>query len=132
MYQYWTQQLIMFKNPSAKIIIKDLTLFCRIGVSEEERERKQKIKIQIILTVDAARAIRSDSIADTVNYREVYTALIALVSNSEYHLLETLAHAMLRCCMEYKGVLAVTVRVEKPTVLAKTNGVCVELHAQHE
>lgn len=54
-----------------KIIIKDLSTRCIIGVNEDERREKQDILIQIILWADLGRAARSDRFEDTVDYRAV-------------------------------------------------------------
>lgn len=110
-----------------RIQIKDLKVDCILGVSDIERRKKQEIIINITLTVDAARAIETDDIADAVNYRSIYESVMVLVQNSQFHLLESLANAVLAYCMKDTRVLTATVSVEKPGVLEKAGGVCVEI-----
>lgn len=110
-----------------KIYIKDLKADCILGVSDIERRKKQGVIINISLTVDAMRAIQSDNIQDALDYRTIYEDIISLVKNSQFHLLESLANAIVEYCMKDTKVLTATVSIEKPTVLEKAGGVRLEM-----
>jgi FolB domain-containing protein len=110
-----------------KIIIKDLSTRCIIGVNEDERREKQDILIQIILWADLGRAARSDRFEDTVDYRAVKKKVLALVEDSACFLVEALAERIAGICLESAGVEIVQVTVEKPSALRFARSVGVEI-----
>jgi FolB domain-containing protein len=110
-----------------KIIIKDLSTRCIIGVNEDERREKQDILIQIILWADLGRAARSDRFEDTVDYRAVKKKVLAMVEDSACFLVEALAERIAGICLESAGVEIVQVTVEKPSALRFARSVGVEI-----
>jgi len=52
---------------SQRILIRDLTLSCSIGVSDEERARRQRLRINVELVVDYPPPVR-DTITEVVDY----------------------------------------------------------------
>ena len=54
------------------IFLEDLRLFARHGVAEQERQVGNEYRVDVRLRTDIARAARTDDVADTVNYAEVY------------------------------------------------------------
>lgn len=117
----------------AVIEIKEIAIPCIIGVSEEERSQKQTLLVTVELVVDASKAVVSDTVADTVNYKSVYTKVIDFVSSSNGHLLETLIKQVLDLCMEDTSVLKAKVTIEKPARLPLAKGVRVSMKEErHE
>ncbi len=110
-----------------RIVISDLTVRCILGVNEDERREKQDVLINISLYADLGRAGRSDRFEDAIDYRAVKKAIIGMVENSSYQLVEALAEAIADICLKYSGVLQVKVRVEKPTALRFARSVGVEI-----
>jgi FolB domain-containing protein len=110
-----------------KIIIKDLSTRCIIGVNEDERREKQDILIQIILWADLGRAARSDRFEDTVDYRAVKKKVLAMVEDSACFLVEALAERIAGICLESAGVEIAQVTVEKPSALRFARSVGVEI-----
>lgn len=108
-----------------KIHIRDLLLRCIIGIEPEEREKKQDVVISVTLHADLAVAARTDSFARTVDYKTVKKRIVELVEGSEFYLIESLAEAVARVCLEPELVRQVDVLVEKPGALrfARTVGV---------
>lgn len=108
-----------------KIHIRDLQLRCIVGIYPEERREKQDVNINLTLHADLARAGQSDRIEDTVDYKSAKQAVVALVEQSSFQLVERLAQAIAETCLARPGVLRVDVTVEKPAALrfARTVGV---------
>lgn len=110
-----------------RIYIKDLLLRCIVGVYEEERREKQDIVINITLHADLSKARQSDRIEDSVDYKAVKNRVIALVDNSSFYLLETLADRIASVCLEDPRVQRAEVLVEKPGALRFARSVGVEV-----
>lgn len=112
---------------NGKISIKDIAIDCIIGVTPYERSKKQAILVSLLLELDMDKASQTDALEDTQNYRNIYEDVIMLVEQSEFHLLEALAGNIITRCLEYHGVLSVTVQVTKPNIFEKAKGVTVEI-----
>lgn len=110
-----------------KITIREIALRCIIGVYPEERREKQDVIISITLHVDLAKAGRTDDVTDTVDYKAVTKAVVKLVEDSEYVLVEALSQAVADMCLGFDGVEKVDVVVEKPGALRFTRTVQVEM-----
>jgi len=117
-----------------KIHIRDIALRCIIGVGDDERREKQDVIISVTLHADLAQAGRTDDFADTVDYKAVKQRIVALVEGSRYFLIEALAEAVARACLEFDRVEQVDVTVEKPGALRFARTVAVEIsrRRQHE
>jgi dihydroneopterin aldolase len=109
------------------ITLKDIAVSCILGVSEEERSQQQEVLITVRLTIDAAKASQSDSVEDTVNYKEVYLKIIEQVQQATYHLLEALCRHLCEVCLQYPQVQEVVISVTKPHRLPQARGVTVEM-----
>jgi D-erythro-7,8-dihydroneopterin triphosphate epimerase len=110
-----------------RIEIKDLLLRGILGINDEERAKKQDILVNVALHTDTRATARDDSLADAVNYRSVTKAIIALVEESAFHTVETLAAEIARVALAGTPVLAVTVSVEKPGALRFSRSVGVTI-----
>lgn len=114
------------------ILISDLSVRCIIGVNDEERREKQDVLINVTLFADLHRAGMSDRIEDAVDYRSIKKRIYAMVEESRYFLIESLAESVAECCLEHPGVLKVMVRVEKPSALRFARSVGVEIERMRE
>lgn len=114
--------------PTDQIQVHDLLLRCIVGINPEERVKKQDVIINLTLFVDVRAAARSDDIADTVNYKTLTKQIIDHVEQSEYFLVERLAHAIAEIAVVEFGVQRVIVSLEKPGALrfARTVGVVID------
>ncbi|MBI5947401.1 MAG: dihydroneopterin aldolase [Chloroflexi bacterium] len=108
-----------------RIHIRDLSLRCIIGIDDRERREKQDVTIQVTLHAELREAGRSDEMGRTVDYRAVKKRIVRLVEQSQFFLIEALAEAIARACLEEARVERVDVLVEKPGALrfARTVGV---------
>lgn len=113
----------------ATIRITDLHLRTIIGIYDWERETLQDILINITLEFDAAKAIQTDNVKDTVDYKAITKKIIAFVEKSQSYLLEKLTEEVLKIVMKDTKVLTATVRIDKPQALRFAKSVSVERHA---
>lgn len=122
----------MTEPPLDRIHIRGLRARCIVGINAEEREKKQEVSIDLTLWADLRRAGQSDDIHDTVDYRELKTAVLEMVEASSYFLVERLAERIAEIALSYAGVRRVSVLVEKPGALRFARTVGVEIVREQE
>jgi len=83
------------------------------GVSDAERARSQRFKVDIELDADLSRAVRSDRIEDTIDYRRVRAIAKEVIEGEPARLIETLAGRIARKALQEPRVAAVSVTVTK-------------------
>ncbi len=110
-----------------KIHIRDLAVRCIIGVNQDERTEKQDVIINVILFTDTGKAGQTDNLEDSVDYKKVKKAILSLVENSEFLLIEKLAKEIAKVCLDDSKVQKVNVTVDKPGALRYTRSVAVEI-----
>lgn len=113
----------------ARIRITDLRLRTFVGFNDEELEKKQDVVILIEIFYDALSACQSDQKADALDYKVITKAVIALVENGRFKLLEKLSHDVLMEVMRHPQVKSATVCVEKPHALRFADSVSATLSA---
>ncbi len=97
-----------------RIVLKDMAFFARHGVLPEERERGGVFFVDVELECDLHPAGHSDNLADTVDYREVYRRVEAVMTGPAKQLLEALAEDVAHSLLRLAGVEGVHVEVRKP------------------
>ncbi len=110
-----------------KILIRDLAVRCIIGVNHDERTEKQDVIINVVLFTDTRKAGQTDILEDSVDYKMVNKALLSLVENSTFVLIEKLAEEIAKVCLDDSKVQKVNVTVDKPGALRYTRSVAVEI-----
>jgi dihydroneopterin aldolase/D-erythro-7,8-dihydroneopterin triphosphate epimerase len=110
-----------------RIYIRDLALRCIIGVYPEERKNRQDIIINVTMETDLRAAGRSDSLADTVDYKAVKLAILDFVEKSSFQLIESLAEGISAICLKDPHVQSATVTIDKPGALRFCRSVAVEV-----
>ena len=113
-----------------KILIKNLVARGIIGLNEWERKKKQDILVNLEIRTDIRAAGQKDDVGGTVNYRTIAKAVIALVEESSFFLVEALATEIARLILEHAGVESVKVRVEKPGAVRFARSVGVEIERE--
>lgn len=116
----------------ARIRIKDLKLRTYIGINEEEIRNKQDIVINISILYPACKAVNSNDIDDALNYRSITKAIIDLVENNRFALLERLTQQVLDCVMSFALVSYAEVEIDKPHALRFSESVSISLAAQRD
>ncbi len=116
-----------------KIFIHELKTEAIIGIFDWERQVKQTVLVDIEMSADVARAARSDSIDDTLNYKRVAKRVLALVEVSQYHLIETLAEHIAMVILGDFAVDWVRIMVRKPGAVrgSRDVGVIIERDRDH-
>lgn len=109
------------------ILVRDLSARAIIGDNPGERRARQDVVLQLRLGYDGGKAARTDKLADALDYRALKKRVIALVEASEYHLLEALAEAVAKSCLEDGRVEEITVTIDKPGALRFARSVAVEI-----
>jgi dihydroneopterin aldolase/2-amino-4-hydroxy-6-hydroxymethyldihydropteridine diphosphokinase len=84
------------------------------GVLDSERANGQDFVVDVTLEVDLRRASRSDLLAHTVNYAEMASDIVALVTGPPVDLIEVLAEQIAAAALRRPLVQAVEVTVHKP------------------
>ena len=111
------------------IRIKKLRLRTIIGIFEWERKQKQDVMINARIEFAGAKAADTDNIADTFDYKAMTKQIIHTVENTEFFLIEKLAHTLLAQIMDHPLVQAAEVEVDKPGALRYVDSVSVSCKA---
>lgn len=98
-----------------KIRINNLSFYTKNGVLPEERVLGQRLELDIEMTLDLAKAGKSDCVADTISYAEVNDQVTARLTNHSYDLIEAVASAIIDDIEAIHGpkLTKVLVRVRK-------------------
>ena len=112
-----------------KTRITNLRLETIIGCNDWERSRKQKVIINIEMEFDSSKAIASDELRETLDYRSIKKKIITGVTTSTFNLLESLTAHVLEIIMEHERVMAATVTIDKPKALRYADSVSITLSA---
>lgn len=110
-----------------RVIIKDLLVRGIIGINDWEREKPQDILINITLFADLRKAGETDDIAHSINYRTIAKKSMEKAETAKRLTVEALADDIARLCLEEKGVIKASVRVEKPGAVRFARSVGVEV-----
>ena len=105
------------------IYIRELKIDTVIGIYDWERRIRQRVILDLDLGADCARAARTDSVEDTVNYKSIAKRVIQFVGESEFFLVETLAERVAEVIREEFGVAWLRLKVNKKGALRGANDV---------
>ena len=114
---------------ASKIYLDDMRFYACHGVMEQERRVGGEYSVSLTAEVELTEAVRTDDVADTVNYAELYT-LVEREMAVPSKLLEHVAGRIGRCAMEsFERITTLTVRVTKlnPPMGADCKGASVEI-----
>lgn len=110
-----------------RIFIRDLALRCIIGIYPEERREKQDIIINVEMQCDLRKAGRSDDLNDTVDYKAIKKAILKLVEESSFQLIESLAEKISDIALADDKVEQAVVSIDKPGALRFAKSSAVEI-----
>ncbi len=96
-----------------KIIIKDLEVFYRVGVPDEERAHHQRLLLTVQMEHDFSKAEQTDDINGTINYFAVAQMLLKFGEGRSWKLIEKLANDIAICVIDDFHASAVVVEVKK-------------------
>jgi len=110
-----------------KIYLKGLQIETIVGIWDWERQIPQTVVIDLEMSADVAAAARSDDVADTLNYKLVSKRVQALVAESGFKLVETMAEKIAEVIMSEFSVAWMRVRINKPGAIRGASDVGVEI-----
>lgn len=110
-----------------KVKINELTVFCNIGVKEDERTHEQPVILNITLFLDLAKARQTDRIEDTVDYYHLAEEIEEGLRERSFSLLEALAGTVGNLCLGRERVDRVKVSARKPQALEDADSSEVEI-----
>lgn len=103
----------------ARIRIRDLRLSLIIGTYESERVHPQEVVIDLSLWGPWLLAARTDSLQDTLDYKDFTDRLREHLKSSRFQLLERLAREILEfCLLSDPRITRVELELFKPEALA--------------
>jgi dihydroneopterin aldolase len=77
--------------PMDQIVITDLEVFYRVGVTPRERAKPQRLLLTVQMDLPFAAAARRDDLAQTINYYAVAQRLLRFGRARSWKLIETVA-----------------------------------------
>ena len=95
------------------ICIRDLEVFYRVGVPDEERAQSQRLLITVEMQMDISGAVQSDDLTKTIDYFAVTQRLLKFGEGREWKLIETLASEVADCVRGEFGATGEMVEVKK-------------------
>jgi dihydroneopterin aldolase len=99
------------------------------GNHREERHLGGKFHVDVEMETDFTAAAEHDTLAETVNYADVYNMIQDIVTSSKFNLIETIAKRIADSILAaFSIVSGVSVRVRKPG--APINGVIDDVEVQ--
>ena len=109
-----------------RIVVRDLTLSCCIGVSVAERAQQQRLRLSVELAVDIPQKAE-DQIGAVVDYGQIVGLIRQVCRDNQAVLLETLAQDIAEACFFDPRVRRSRIRIEKLDRYADVGGIGVEL-----
>jgi dihydroneopterin aldolase len=109
-----------------RLVIRDLNVTCRIGVTPGERRKPQRMQLNLSVEVVPPSSY-DDDYAEIVDYGHIVERIKAIVADNDSILVETLADRIVTGCLSDPRVRAVKVRVEKLDRFAELGGLGIEL-----
>ncbi|MBI4277334.1 MAG: dihydroneopterin aldolase [Armatimonadetes bacterium] len=100
-----------------RIILSGMWFHAYHGVDPAEAEAGQPFVVDVEIDADLRAAGAYDDLARTVDYRQCYAAVRAVVEGQRRQLIEAVAEAIAGHLLALDGVAAVVVRVRKPQVV---------------
>lgn len=99
-----------------RISLKKMKFYAYHGHAEEERNNGINIEIDTEIILDIDKAMISDNLRDTLDYRKVYTAVKEEVMNNRFNLLEKIARSIMESLFEkFSMIEEIKVTVKKPS-----------------
>jgi dihydroneopterin aldolase len=97
-----------------KVIIEGISFYGYHGDLPQERELGQPFRVDLKLTLDCAKAGKSDRIEDTIDYAAVVSRVVEIGQQNQFHLIEALAERIAAVILSDFLPEEVWVRVSKP------------------
>ncbi|MEE9492726.1 MAG: dihydroneopterin aldolase [Gammaproteobacteria bacterium] len=103
--------------------INDLRVETVIGVHDWERKIRQTLSVDVEMACDTAAAAKTDNLDKAIDYSAVCERLLAVATDSECQLLETLAETLCHTIMDEFNVAWMRLRLNKRAAIKQAGGV---------
>jgi dihydroneopterin aldolase len=110
------------------LLIRDLKVFCTVGVYEWEQRTPRPLTVQLRLELDLLAAGKRDALAETVDYAAISKQIVQELGQGQFKLIEAVADKIATICLQADKVLGVRVVVEKPRAMPEAEAVAVEIY----
>ncbi|HZE88192.1 MAG TPA: dihydroneopterin aldolase [Verrucomicrobiae bacterium] len=99
-----------------RIIVGGIKFHAYHGLTKLERHVGVRCSIDVEMSLDLSRAIASDGLSDTIDYRKVHEIVLDIGrKGASYHLIESVAGRIASEILRKFPISEVTVRVRKET-----------------
>lgn len=110
------------------ISIEDFKIECTVGIYPFEKKEKQNVFIDLSLVTDFSRCLKTDAIADTINYDEVVNICNDIANIKHTQLLEKLAYDIVKTLFsKFDSLKAIKIKIKKPKAIPLARYAAVEL-----
>ena len=114
-----------------RVVIRDMTLTCSIGLSDQERARSQRLRLNFEIEIEPS-APNQDEIAEVVHYGHLVSRIRRTCLESNVRLLETLADQLLETCFFDARVVSARARIEKLDRYPDVGGIGIEIERRRK
>ncbi len=112
------------------IVLENWQVRCRIGVTSEEQKKKQLITLCVRIKIDLSKAMKSDKLPDTLDYRKLKLNIEKRVKSGCFNLLEKLVAVVIEECFAFRDVQSVYVKAIKNGALGNNCEVGMEVEKE--
>lgn len=110
-----------------RIHLRGLKCQCIIGFIDWERQVPQTVVLDVEFPCNCARAAATDSVADTVDYKQLAKRVLAYVEASKFMLIESLAHGLALTLLREFPLEWIKIDLNKPGAIRHSRDVGVSL-----
>jgi dihydroneopterin aldolase len=105
------------------LYIRNLKVDAVVGIFSWEKRIRQPLHLDLEIALDIRKAAATDDIQYALDYKTVSTRLTQFISQSEWHLIETLAEKIAALLMSEFGVTWLRLKLSKPAALPSADSV---------
>jgi 7,8-dihydroneopterin aldolase/epimerase/oxygenase len=110
-----------------RIFLRGLECQCIIGFIDWERRVKQKVVLDLEFPTNCTVAAARDEVSDTVDYKRVAKCVLAYVGESQFQLIETLAHNLAMLLLREFSLEWIRVSLNKPGAIRHSRDIGVSI-----
>lgn len=119
----------MASSQYVKLLVKNLTVPCRIGIHQHERLAPQKIRVSVELLC-LISADLNDDYDKTICYADLIMRIKSVIGKSHFNLVETIAEQIAQDCLQIEAAREALVRIEKLDQFKDAESVGVEVRRE--
>ncbi|VFP81974.1 dihydroneopterin aldolase [Candidatus Erwinia haradaeae] len=110
------------------LYIDQLSIMTIIGVDDWEKIKKQQLILDVDIKWDHRKAALSDNVSDCLNYSDVVSSIITLVSEGKFALIERVAEEVATMLLQKYSLKWIRIKVSKSGAVpqARQVGIVIE------